>query len=52
MRQIEEHKRLEDGRLQDKGKAPTAFQYQREHWTGDSSKGTEEMQGCKTPLAE
>lgn len=27
MRLIEEHKRLEDDRLQSKGKAPAAFQY-------------------------
>ena len=27
MRRIEEHKRLEDDRLQNKGKAPAAFQY-------------------------
>ena len=30
MRPIEEHNRLEDNRLQNKGKAPTAFQYQKE----------------------
>ena len=31
MRWIEEHKRLEDNRLQGKGKALVAFQYQKEH---------------------
>ena len=30
MRPIKEHNRLEDNRLQNKGKAPTAFQYQKE----------------------
>ena len=34
MRWIEEYKRLEDNRLHSKGKAPTAFQYQREHRIG------------------
>lgn len=31
MRWIEEHKRLEDNRLQGKGKALVAFQYQKKH---------------------
>ena len=30
MRCIEEHKRLEDDRLQNKAKAPAVFQYQKE----------------------
>jgi len=30
IRRIEEHKRLEDDRLQNKGKAPATFQYQKE----------------------
>lgn len=34
MRWIEEYNRLEDNRLQSKGKAPAAFQYQREHRIG------------------
>ena len=47
MRQIKEHKRLEDDRLQGKGKTPTTPQLQREHQLWAFSKGLEGRQRDK-----
>ena len=51
IRQKEEHKRLEDDRLQSKRKAPAALQYYREYQTTSSQQRPRREVGRQDPVS-